>query len=158
VDTTSSAAIGILYCLAKNQEKQDKLRAELLQILPNKDDELTPVKMQNMPYLRAVIKEGIRLYPPTAGTMRSAGEDLVLSGYQVPKGTDIVLNLMMANTDESLFPCAHMFIPERWLKDKESKCPNALSPVNPFAYLPFGFGPRMCIGNVLWHLNCLIEM
>lgn len=138
VDTSSSAAIAILYCLAKNQEKQEKLRSEIRQILPNKNDELTTAKLQNMPYLRAVIKEGIRLYPPTAGTMRSAGDDLVLSGYQIPKGTDIVLNLMMSNTDASLFPQAEKFLPERWLKDKITKCPNALGPVTHFAYLPFG--------------------
>lgn len=64
---TSSATIGILYCLAKNQDKQDKLREELRGILKNPGDSLTPKNMQNMPYLRACIKEGLRLCPPTAG-------------------------------------------------------------------------------------------
>jgi cytochrome P450 family 12 len=174
VDTSASAAIAILYCLAKNQDKQEKLRAEICEILPNKNDELTVARLQSMPYLRAVIKEGIRLYPPTAGTMRSAGDDLVLSGYRIPKDTDIVLNLMMSNTDESLFPQAEKFIPERWLKDKVTKWQNALGPVTPFSYLPFGksyyyfftnellinitvtgFGPRMCIGNFKLTLKSL---
>lgn len=153
VDTTSSAVIAILYCLAKNQDKQEKLRSELLQVLPEKNDSLTAEKMQNMPYLNAVIKEGIRLYPPTVGTMRSAGENLVLSGYRVPKNTDIVLNLMMTNTEESKFPQAQKFIPERWIKDKFTRCPNVLGPSSPFCYLPFGFGSRMCIGRRLAELE-----
>lgn len=83
---TSSATSGILYCLAKNPEKQAKLREELRAILPNKDSPLTPENMKNLPYLRACIKEGLRMYPPVAGNVRQAGKDIVLQGYQIPKG------------------------------------------------------------------------
>lgn len=147
VDTTSSATIGILYCLAKNQDKQDQLREELRQILPNKNDSLTPDKMRNMPYLRAVIKEGIRLYPPTVGNFRKAGENLVLSGYQIPKGFEVAMGLMMTHTDEKQFAQPHKFIPERWLKSNtDPQCPHAKD-AHPFSYLPFGFGARMCVGK-----------
>lgn len=153
VDTTSSASIGILYCLAKNQDKQQLLRDELRRILPNKDDPLTPDKMRNMPYLRAVIKEGIRLYPPTSGNIRKISDDLVLSGYQVPKGTEVVMGLMMMHTDEKQFAQAQKFIPERWLKDNvDPQCPHSKD-AHPFAYLPFGFGARMCVGRRLAELE-----
>ncbi len=76
----------ILYCLAKNPEKQDKLREEIMKILPEKDKPFIAEKMKSIPYLKAVIKEGLRMFPPIAGTMRKAGQDLVLQGYQVPKG------------------------------------------------------------------------
>lgn len=77
---------GILYCLAKNPEKQKILREELKRIMPNKDSPLTSDSLTNIPYLRAVMKEGMRLYPPTAGNVRKTGQDLVVAGYQIPKG------------------------------------------------------------------------
>jgi cytochrome P450 family 12 len=153
VDTTSSALIGVLYCLARNQDKQEKLREELLTILPNKDDKLTPDKMRNMPYLRAIIKEGIRLYPPTSGNIRKAGKDLVLSGYRVPEGTEVVMGLMLSHYDEKQFKKADKFIPERWLKSNtDPECPHAKDS-HPFAYLPFGFGARMCVGKRFAYLE-----
>jgi len=153
VDTTSSAATGILYCLAKNQDKQEKLREELLKILPHKDDALTPEKMRNMPYLRAVLKEGIRLYSPTAGNLRAAGDDLVLSGHRIPKGTEVVMGLYLSHFDEKQFPKPQEFIPERWLKSNtDPQCPHAKDS-HPFAYLPFGFGARMCVGRRLAELE-----
>jgi Cytochrome P450 len=85
VDTTASGFIGILYCLAKNPEKQQKLREEICQILPNKDSPLTAENMRNLPYLRAVIREGLRIFAPTVGTVRAAGTDMVLQGYQIPR-------------------------------------------------------------------------
>jgi len=153
VDTTSSAAVGTLYCLAKNQDKQDKLREELRKILPNKMDALATDSMKAMPYLRACIKEGIRLFPPVAGSLRNTGDDLVLSGYQIPKGTEVMLPMMLLHSHENQFPQANKFIPERWLKDyTDPQCPHAKDS-HPFAYLPFGFGARMCAGKRLAELE-----
>ncbi|KAG5678463.1 hypothetical protein PVAND_008135 [Polypedilum vanderplanki] len=151
VDTTSSATIGILYCLAKNQDKQNKLREELKSILRNENDELTPKNMQNMPYLRACIKEGFRLYPPTVGTVRKADQDLVLSGYKIPKGTEVVMPIALFQKD--CYTRANEFIPERWLKEiLDTNCPHAKE-ASPFSYLPFGFGSRVCIGKRLANLE-----
>jgi cytochrome P450 family 12 len=91
---TSVAVSVILYCLAKNPEKQDKLREEIMKILPEKDTPFIAEKMKNIPYLKAVIKEGLRMFPPIAGTMRKAGQDLVLQGYQVPKGVKMNKNYL----------------------------------------------------------------
>lgn len=147
VQTTSASFVGVLYCLAKNQDKQDLLREELRSILPDKDVALTPDKMRTMPYLRACIKEGMRLYSTTVGNMRRAGQDLVLSGFRVPKGTEVVMGASASHADESQFYQARKFIPERWLKENASQCPFAESQHHPFAFVPFGFGPRMCIGR-----------
>lgn len=147
VDTTSTAATMILYCLAKNQDKQDKLREELRRLLPNRNEPLTTEKMKNMPYMRAVIKEGIRMYPPTSGNVRKVAEDLVLSGYQIPKGTEVAMSIF--SDDEEQFAQAKQFIPERWLKNNtDASCPRAKD-AHPFTYLPFGFGSRMCVGRRL---------
>lgn len=153
VDTTSSVVIGVLFCLAKNQDKQEKLREELLRVLPQKDEPLTVENTRNLPYLRAVIKEAIRFYPPASGVIRRTKDDLVLSGYRVPKGSDILMGLMVLNTFEENFVRAKEFIPERWLKNtNDDHCPNAKDG-NPFAYIPFGFGPRMCVGKRLAELE-----
>uniref|UniRef100_A0A1S4JS52 Uncharacterized protein n=1 Tax=Culex quinquefasciatus TaxID=7176 RepID=A0A1S4JS52_CULQU len=147
VDTTTSATTSILYCLAKNPDKQAKLRDELRTILPKQDSPLTPQNMRNLPYLRACIKEGLRLYSPIAGNIRAAGKDLVLQGYQVPKGTDVALASIIMYHEDKHFPRGGEFLPERWLKDEPEStgCPSA-NQTHPFLFLPFGFGPRACIG------------
>lgn len=79
----------MLYLLAKNPEKQQKLREEIMRILPDKDENLTTESLNNIPYLRACLKETNRLRPILLGNLRSAGYDLVLKGYQIPKGVSI---------------------------------------------------------------------
>lgn len=86
VDTTSAAFVGVLYNLAANPDKQEILRKEVLKILPEKDSKLSATSFNNMPYLRAVIKESLRMNPVVNGNMRAAGQDLVLQGYRIPKG------------------------------------------------------------------------
>ncbi|XP_053692436.1 cytochrome P450 12b1, mitochondrial-like [Sabethes cyaneus] len=152
VDTTSSGTVGILYCLALNPDKQEKLREELRTILPNKDSPLTPENMRNLPYLRACIKEGIRVCPPTAGNLRAAGKDLVLQGYKVPKGTEVAMAAMLLQKDEKYYSRAKEFIPERWLKEETDGCPAGKN-THPFVYLPFGFGSRTCIGKRMANLE-----
>ncbi len=76
VDTTSSAISGVLYCLAKHPEKQEKLRKEIMNVLPDKKSKLTVDNMRNLPYLRAVVKEGLRMFPPTVTFLRLRLENL----------------------------------------------------------------------------------
>uniref|UniRef100_A0A182K8E3 Cytochrome P450 n=1 Tax=Anopheles christyi TaxID=43041 RepID=A0A182K8E3_9DIPT len=148
IDTTSSGSVAILYCLAKHPEKQARLREELRTIMPTKDTKLTATMMNNMPYLRACIKEGLRMFPPTAGNFRASGRDIVMQGYRVPKNTDIAMGAQVLMRDESYFPRPEEFIPERWLNDRDAKISSAKE-VNPFIFLPFGFGSRSCIGKRL---------
>lgn len=108
--------------------------------------------MKNMPYLRAVIKESLRLYPLALGNGRVIKSDLVLNGYQVPNKTQITMLSTGLLTDNDHYPRGKEFLPERWMRpSKEAtangECPHALKASSPFIYLPFGFGPRMCIGK-----------
>ncbi|XP_055847816.1 cytochrome P450 CYP12A2-like [Episyrphus balteatus] len=147
VDTTSSALTGCLITLSQNPNKQDILRSEILKILPNKDTSLNADKMKNLPYLRACIKEAFRLFPVSVGQFRSTGRDLVLNGYRIPKDTDIAMPSQILMRDEKFYPRPNDFIPERWLRDVDkAECPMAKN-VNAFVFLPFGFGPRTCIGR-----------
>ncbi|XP_043646329.1 probable cytochrome P450 12c1, mitochondrial [Drosophila teissieri] len=149
VDTTSTAISGILLNLAKNPDKQQRLREEVLSKLTTLDREFSLEDMKSLPYLRAVIKESLRLYPVTFGNARSAGTDVVLDGYRIPKGTNLLMTNSFLLKDDGLYPRAKEFIPERWLRQKGEDSSDVL--INPnlsaFIYLPFGFGPRMCVGK-----------
>lgn len=85
--------MAILYYLAINPDKQNILREELLKILPEKDSPLTAENMKNMPYLRACIKEAQRMMPVLSGIIRAPTQDIVLSGYHVPKHVSRYLQL-----------------------------------------------------------------
>lgn len=90
IDTTAITACIILYCLAKNPEKQENLRQEIIKLLPEKHSELNASSLSNIPYLRACVKEAMRLYPPAGGNLRGLSQDLVLQGYKVPKDVSLI--------------------------------------------------------------------
>ncbi|XP_033255029.1 probable cytochrome P450 12a5, mitochondrial, partial [Drosophila miranda] len=102
-------------------------------------------------YLRACIKESQRIYPLVIGNGRFLNRDSVLSGYQVPAGTCVSMVPLSLLSSEEHFPKAAEFLPERWIRnatDSNGQCPaNDLKLKNPFVFLPFGFGPRMCVGK-----------
>ncbi|KAL9917904.1 cytochrome P450 12b2 [Glossina fuscipes fuscipes] len=144
IDTTASTLISVLYMLATNPEKQLRLREEICELLPAPWSPLTSENTKNMPYLRACLKESLRIMPITPGNMRTTIKDLVLSGYQIPAGSNVLMGVMpLANTDK-YFPKSEKFLPERWLKNEES---TGLRSKNAFVYAPFGMGPRTCIGK-----------
>ena len=62
--------------------------------MPEKDSVLCPEKLKNLPYLRAVMKEGLRLYSPASANLRKTGKNLVLQGYQVPKDVSNLINFI----------------------------------------------------------------
>ena len=144
VDTTATAVTNILYSLAKNPDKQQLLRDEIMKIMPDKNSKLTHESMINLPYLRAVIKESMRVLPVVAGTARKVTKDVVLAGHQIPANTQVVMPSYMELSNPKQYPQPEKFIPERWLRDNtDTSCPHAKT-ANPFTYLPFGFGARMC--------------
>lgn len=143
----------ILYCLAKNPEKQKLLRDEILKILPNKDDRLTAENMKTIPYLRAVIKEGLRLYTPSSANTRLIVNDVVLAGYHIPKGQEIHMAITLPGFNENQYPKPNEFIPERWIKsNQDPSCPHSRN-ANPFSFIPFGAGARMCVGRRIAELE-----
>ncbi|XP_060659633.1 cytochrome P450 12b1, mitochondrial [Drosophila nasuta] len=156
IDTTSSAFVTILYHLSRNPAKQAKLQQELKDILTDPSEPLTAENTKNMPYLRACIKEGLRITSITPGNFRITPRDLVLSGYRVPRGTGVLMGVLELSNSDEYFPQSEQFMPERWLKQdattENQACPEARSR-NPFVYLPFGFGPRTCIGKRIAELE-----
>ena len=138
------SSINVLYRLAKNPEKQEKLREEILTKLPDKNSKLSSQSMANMPYLRACIKEATRMNPVTLGNIRTLPHDVVMSGYRIPKGFEVSTpnNFLMNNNQ--YYKDAAKFIPERFLKSHPDE---EIKGKHPYVFLPFGFGPRMCVGR-----------
>ena len=145
IDTTGTTIAVLLYHLSRNPEKQDKLREECLSFT-----EITVNNLDKLKYLKACLLESMRLTPivPTQG--RIINEDMIISGYHIPKGTFIMWSTNMLGMDENKFPNPHEFLPERWIEDKKS--------IHPFALRPFGHGPRMCIGKRFAELETYIVM
>ncbi|KAF6217028.1 hypothetical protein GE061_001381 [Apolygus lucorum] len=137
IDTTSGAIASILYQLSQHQEAQERAYGEVLSILRNQP--LTSSSFDRLPYLKACIKETLRLYPVVLGNGRCLTKDTDICGYSIPKGTQIVFQHYAISNSNDYFEDAESFKPERWLAKNNN--------YHPFASLPFGFGKRMCLGR-----------
>lgn len=85
VDNTIYSSAELLYQLATHQDKQAKLRDETFRLLPHIYSQITQDCLQHANYLRACIKESMRVKPTIPGHLRATGQDLIISGYHVPK-------------------------------------------------------------------------
>lgn len=136
IDTTGHCLAFVLFHLSKYQDVQEKLYQEIKKAgLDGQSLDLSA-----LPYLRAVLKETLRLKPVTPSVGRVLSKDVLASGYRLQKGTVVSLHHGWAGKQEQYFQKAHEYIPERWLDSNTSKR-------HPYVFLPFGFGPRSCIGQ-----------
>lgn len=124
---------------------QKKLQAEIDSVLTKKDSPVTYDSLNQVPYLKACIKESLRLSPVAFGNMRTMVNDVVIGGYKIPKDIHVVGAHSIISRKSEYFPQEEEFIPERWLRSNTG--PLSSSNAHPFAYMPFGFGPRTCIGR-----------
>ncbi|XP_054706267.1 probable cytochrome P450 12a4, mitochondrial isoform X2 [Uloborus diversus] len=148
IDTTSHTVGFLLYHLARNPDKQEKLYHEVLKAFPSKESKMSPTVFAELRYLKCCFKESQRLHPIVSGLARVLDRDVVLSGYRVPAGTMISVMLQEIYRREEYYKKPLEFLPERWLaKDKD---------FYPFSFLPFGFGRRSCIGRRLAETEVII--
>ncbi|KAK6185568.1 hypothetical protein SNE40_007773 [Patella caerulea] len=138
VDTAANSMSFLLYSLAKNTDAQDTLRDEVDSVLDGKT--CTYDDLQRMPYLKAVVKETLRLYPPIPINARILQEDTIVDNTLIHKGTCVLLNNYTMSRDPSIFSNPDQFVPERWLKAEAKEW-------HPFSILPFGYGARSCVGR-----------
>ncbi|XP_068620505.1 probable cytochrome P450 49a1 [Battus philenor] len=116
VDTTAAAAASTIYLLATNKRVQKKLQEELqIKLVTNRT--LTGKDLDQLPYLRACIKEALRIKPVILGNGRCIQSDAIVSGYEVPKGSHVVFPHYILSNDERYFPSPQEYIPERWLRE-----------------------------------------
>ena len=125
-------------CWHRIHEWKKNFTAELGAVLngrvPTLDD------LPRLTYTSHIISESMRLYPPAWAIARLAIEDHELAGYPVPKGTGVAALPWVVHRDPRWYEKPDDFIPERWEGDLLKKIPR-------FAYFPFSFGARQCIGN-----------
>ncbi|EFN64099.1 Probable cytochrome P450 49a1 [Camponotus floridanus] len=143
IDTTGNVAGAMLYYIASNLEKQDKLLVEVLSALPEKTSPITYDTLNRMKYTKACIKETLRLFPITIGNLRTMQTDVCIGGYKIPAGFDVIACHSLIATEQ--FPQPHKYIPERWLRG-DTEFPSAKQS-HSFASMPFGFGLRRCVGQ-----------
>ncbi|XP_076472062.1 putative cytochrome P450 49a1 [Babylonia areolata] len=139
VDTTGHYLAFTLYALASNQGRQQRLYDELKDVT---DRDITSGALDAAPYLRAFLRESLRMYPVAPGLGRTLQKDAVLGGFHVPAGTNVVMQYDIAAKDRRFVADPEDFRPERWLRHSRQQTP-------PFLTLPFGFGPRSCPGRRL---------
>ena len=96
--------------------------------------------LARLPYCLQVFKETMRLYPSAAGIVREALHDIEIGGYLVPKGYAVIVSPYILHRTAAYFPDPETFDPERFAPEREKQLPR-------HAYLPFGAGPRICLGN-----------
>ena len=140
-ETTAVAMTFVWYLLSKHPWVEAKLHQELAAVLdgrPPKYDDL-----EQLPYTRQVIQEAMRLYPPVPGLSgRRAVADDVVCGRPVPKGTHVAIMPWILHRHQTLWNEPGRFDPDRF-------SPENSSGRDRFAWLPFGGGPRICIGASL---------
>ncbi|XP_053351970.1 sterol 26-hydroxylase, mitochondrial-like [Clarias gariepinus] len=146
VDTTSITLMWALYLLSQNPKTQDTLYHEVNSILIG-DRIPTAEDINSMPYLKAVIKETLRMYPVVLINIRLLSEkDVIIGGHFFPKKTAFTIYPYAISQDKTIFPEPRLFKPERWLRDGRER-PSS------FGSIPFGFGVRGCVGKRIAELE-----
>ncbi|RDD37947.1 Cytochrome P450 10 [Trichoplax sp. H2] len=147
-DTTANTINWTLLLLSQYPKVQEKLYQEITNVL-NDGEDPDAATVHKAPYLRACIKESMRIYPAIVRISRTLQKDVALSGYHVPANTAVVACLYEVFHNEANYPEPEIFKPERWIKGTH---PESIGRVG-FKFIPFGFGPRMCLGRRIAELE-----
>ena len=137
-ETTALTLSWAWYLLSKNPSAETRLYEELRNVLAGRPPSIAD--LGQLPYLRSVVNEVLRLYPPAYILARTSIAPCTIGGYLLPVGSTIVLSQWVTHRDARFFSDPDAFIPERWLDGLEDRLPAG-------AYFPFGDGPRRCIGQ-----------
>jgi cytochrome P450 len=137
-ETTANTLTWGWMLLSQNPAVRARLEAEVDSVLGGRP--ATFADLRQLPYTSAVLKEIMRLYPVAWSISRMANEDVELGGYRIPKDTNVWIAQYLLHRDSRWFDNPLSFDPERWQDGRTENLPKN-------AYLPFGGGPRICIGN-----------
>ncbi|KAI1615398.1 cytochrome P450 [Exophiala viscosa] len=148
-ETTSITLNSIFYYLMKDPQRLHKLQTEIDEAVQSgqASDPITFAQAQKLPYLQAVIKEGLRMHPATGlpiwRTVPEGGA--TIAGVEFRAGANVGINSWVAHHNKDVFgEDAALFRPERWLSSTSS--PEQLAAMEKY-YMPFGLGSRTCIGK-----------
>ena len=135
-ETTANALAWTWYLLATHPEAKARFHEEVDRVLqgrtPNAED------LEHLPYTRAIFEESLRLYPPAPAVHRKAVTNTTVGGLSLPEGAFVLVGTYNLHRHPTFWSSPEQFQPERWL--------DAERPRSRYAYMPFGAGPRTCVG------------
>lgn len=131
-ETTANALSWAVYLVSQAPEVRERLEREV-------DAAGRQAGMAALPYTRAVMEEAMRLYPPVPFMSRAAIEEDRVAGFRIPKGSLVMIAPWVLHRHKTLWRDPGHFDPDRFMPGNREK-------IDRFAYLPFGAGPRVCIG------------
>ena len=137
-ETTALALSWTWFLLGQHPEIEARLAAEIAEVLG--DRLATADDIPDLKFAESVVMEAMRLYPPAWVIGRKSTRPGELGGYSFPKGTTILISPWVLHRDPRYFSEPEAFRPERWMGNLARELPR-------FAYMPFGGGPRICIGQ-----------
>jgi cytochrome P450 len=137
-ETTALALSWTCYLLSRHPTIESRLAAELREVLGARS--ATVGDLAHLPFCEQAINEAMRLYPPAWAIGREAIDPCEIGGYRVPAGMTIFIAPWLLHRDPRYFDDPNEFRPERWASGLAKQLPR-------FAYMPFGGGPRTCIGS-----------
>ena len=138
-ETTSNALAWTWFLLGQHPAEEARLHAEIDAVLGHRPPALAD--LPRLPYTLQVIKEAMRLYPPAwVVNIRRAAADTTLGPYPIRRGERLWISPFVMHRRPAFFPDPERFDPDRWTPERERALPK-------YAYMPFGGGPRVCIGN-----------
>ena len=138
-ETSATTLLWWSRLMAEHPEAAQRAQAEVDSVLPPGQTP-GPEHLAQLPFLAATLKEALRLYPPIAALMtRRTTAHITLGGVEVPQGAMLRITPWVLHRDERWFAQADRFVPERFLDDAPA--------IPKGAWIPFGVGPRVCIGQ-----------
>lgn len=137
-ESTANAITWMCWLLAQHPAVVDQLRAELNRVLCGRLP--TPDDLKDLPYNAMVVKEALRLYPPAWALPRETTEDTEIGGYPIRRGSLLLGVPFLIQRDSRYYDQPESFMPERFANNAERHLPQHV-------YLPFGGGPRYCVGS-----------
>lgn len=136
-ETTANALAWTWYLLATHPEARARFHEELDRVLQGRSP--TADDLPLLPYTRAVFDESLRLYPPASAIQRKATAPTTVGGMALPAGATVLIGTYNLHRHPAFWPNPNHFLPERWLESERLAARGA--------YLPFGAGPRACVGT-----------
>jgi cytochrome P450 len=137
-ETTAIALTWTWWLLSRNQDAERRLHAELDAVLGDRAP--TVADLPNLPTAQAVVSESLRLRPPVWAMGRTAVAEHRANGHTIPPGSIVVIAPWLLHHDGRWWPEPSTFRAERWLDGEQERRPR-------YAFVPFGAGPRVCIGE-----------
>ncbi len=148
-ETTANTLLWTWILLAQHPETEAKLHEELDRVLggraPTVDD------LRSLELTEAIIEESLRLYPPAYTFMRSCVKDTTLGDYAIPAGTDVSMIPYATHRDPRFFADPAAFVPERHLGERAKE-------IDRYAWIPFGGGARVCVGNAFAMTEAIVML